>query len=139
MIKGNSRSWSLWVGLLIQRTYLVKFMICRVKKWNDFIFDSCAKHVTARVENVVSHLKVKWSVPYRKLVDYFGFHPPMKLTTMKYITEIDTIYIYIYIYIYIRLKIKPNSVRIRFKAVKFLFFPRRDLNPHHCYTAAPFA
>ena len=43
-------------------------------------------------------------------------------------------------YIYIRLKIKPNSVRIRlnqtvleldFRAVKFLFFPRRDLNPHH--------
>ena len=26
-----------------------------------------------------------------------------------------------------------------FRAVKFLFFPRRDLNPHHCYTAAPFA
>ena len=23
--------------------------------------------------------------------------------------------------------------------VKFLFFPRRDLNPPHCYTAAPFA
>jgi hypothetical protein len=52
-----------------------------------------------RVENVVSHLKVKWSVPYRKLVDYFGFHPQMKLTTMKYITEIDTIYIYIFFFI----------------------------------------
>ena len=54
-------------------------------------------------------------------------------------THIHT-HIYIYIYIYIRLKIKPNRVRIRFfRAVNFLFFPRRDLNPHHCYTAAPFA
>ena len=36
---------------------------------------------------------------------------------------------HIYIYLYIRLKINPNSVRIRsFLAVKFLFFPRRDLN-----------
>ena len=26
-----------------------------------------------------------------------------------------------------------------FRAVKFLFFLRQDLNPHHCYTAAPFA
>ena len=25
------------------------------------------------------------------------------------------------------------------RAVKLLFFPRRDLNPHHWYTAAPFA
>jgi hypothetical protein len=42
----------------------------------------------------------------------------------------------VYVYIYIRLKIKPNSVRLLdFRAVKFLFFPRRDLNPHHWYTA----
>jgi hypothetical protein len=38
-------------------------------------------------------------------------------------------------------KIKPNSVRIRSSswAVKFSFFPRRDLNSHHWYTAAPIA
>ena len=40
------------------------------------------------------------------------------------------IYIYIYIYIFIRLKIKP-VLELDFRAVKFLFFPRRDLNPHH--------
>ena len=34
-----------------------------------------------------------------------------------------------YIYIYIRLKIKPKE--LDFRAVKFLFFPQRDLNPHH--------
>ena len=27
-------------------------------------------------------------------------------------------------------------LELDFRAVKFLFFPRRDLNPHHCYTAA---
>ena len=30
-------------------------------------------------------------------------------------------------------------LELDFRAVKFFFFPRRDLNPHHCYTAAPFA
>jgi hypothetical protein len=36
----------------------------------------------------------------------------------------------------IRLKI---VLELDFRAVKFLFFPRRDLNPHHWCTAAPFA
>jgi hypothetical protein len=30
-------------------------------------------------------------------------------------------------------------LELDFRAVKFLFFPRWDLNPHHWYTAAPFA
>jgi hypothetical protein len=30
-------------------------------------------------------------------------------------------------------------LELDFRAVKFLFFPRRDLNSHHWYTAAPFA
>jgi hypothetical protein len=29
-------------------------------------------------------------------------------------------------------------LELDFRAVKFLFFPRRDLNPRHWYTAAPF-
>ena len=37
-------------------------------------------------------------------------------------------------YIYIQ-----TVLELDFRAVKFLFFPRRDLNPHHCCTAAPFA
>ena len=48
------------------------------------------------------------------------------------------IYIYIYIYIYVW-KLNQTVLELDFIAVKFLFFPRRDLNPHHCYTAAPFA
>jgi hypothetical protein len=44
-----------------------------------------------------------------------------------------------FIYIYIHLKIYQTVLELDFRAVKFLFFPRRDLNPHHCYTAAPFA
>ena len=47
-------------------------------------------------------------------------------------------YIYIYIYIYVW-KLNQTVLELDFRAVKFLFFPRRDLNPHHCYTAAPFA
>jgi hypothetical protein len=49
-----------------------------------------------------------------------------------------SIYIYIYIYIYVW-KLNQTVLELDFRAVKFLFFRRRDLNPHHCYTAAPFA
>ena len=51
---------------------------------------------------------------------------------------IKYIYIYIHVYIYIW-KLNQTVLELDFRAVKFLFFPRRDLNPHHCYTAAPFA
>jgi len=46
---------------------------------------------------------------------------------------------FIYIYIYIRLKLNQTVLELDFRAVKFLFFPRRYLNSHHWYTAAPFA
>ena len=47
-------------------------------------------------------------------------------------------FIYIYIYIYVW-KLNQTVLELDFRAVNFLFFPRRDLNPHHWYTAAPFA
>ena len=40
--------------------------------------------------------------------------------------------IYIYIYVW---KLNQTVLELDFIAVKFLFFPRRDLNPHHLYTA----
>ena len=45
----------------------------------------------------------------------------------------STIYIYIYVW-----KLNQTVLELDFWAVKFLFFPRRDLNSHHWYTAAPF-
>ena len=45
-------------------------------------------------------------------------------------------YYYIYIYVW---KLNQTVLELDFRAVKFLFFPRWDLNPHHWYTAAPFA
>jgi hypothetical protein len=45
-------------------------------------------------------------------------------------------YIYIYIYVW---KLNQTVLESDFWAFKFLFFPRRDLNSHHWYTAAPFA
>ena len=48
------------------------------------------------------------------------------------------VYLYIYIFIYFW-KLNQTVLVLGFRAVKFLFFPRRDLNPHHWYTAAPFA
>ena len=49
---------------------------------------------------------------------------------------VDSIRLCIYIYVW---KLNQTVLELDFRAVKFLFFPRRDLNPHHCYTAAPFA
>ena len=46
------------------------------------------------------------------------------------------IFMYIYIYVW---KLNQTVLELDFRAVKFLFIPRWDLNPHHCYTAAPFA
>ena len=43
---------------------------------------------------------------------------------------------YIYIFVW---KLNQTVLELDFRAVKFLLFPRRDLNPHHWYTAAPFA
>ena len=36
-------------------------------------------------------------------------------------------------------KLNQTVLELDFRAVKFLFFARRDLNSHHWYTAAPFA
>ena len=44
------------------------------------------------------------------------------------------IYIYIYIYIYVW-ELNQTVLELDFWAVKFVFFPRRDLNSHHWYTA----
>jgi hypothetical protein len=41
-----------------------------------------------------------------------------------------------YIYVW---KFNHTVLELDFRAVKCVFFPRRDLNPHHWYTAAPFA
>jgi hypothetical protein len=50
--------------------------------------------------------------------------------------HVPVIYIYVYVYVW---KLNQTVLELDFRAVKFLFFPRRDLNPHHWYTAAPFA
>ena len=63
----------------------------------------------------------------QRLLFYYLFSIPI---------EWNIFYIYIYIYVW---KLNQTVLELDFRAVKFLFFPRRDLNPHHCYTAAPFA
>jgi hypothetical protein len=50
--------------------------------------------------------------------------------------DLAKVYIDIYIYVW---KLNQTVLELDFRAVKFLFSPRRDLNPHHWYTAAPFA
>jgi hypothetical protein len=48
----------------------------------------------------------------------------------------NTVWFNIYIYVW---KLNQTVLELDFRAVKFLFFSRRDLNPHYWYTAAPFA
>ena len=51
-----------------------------------------------------------------------------------------TFYVYIYLYLYLYVwKLNQTVLELDFWAVKFVFFPRRDLNSHHWYTAAPIA
>jgi hypothetical protein len=47
-----------------------------------------------------------------------------------YIPPVSLSKLYIYIYIYV-CKLNQTVLELDFRAVKFLFFPRRDLNPHH--------
>jgi hypothetical protein len=62
---------------------------------------------------------------------YFVYHNDLR--TIYYIKwSVSDIYIYIW-------KLNQIVLELDLRAVKFLFFPRRDLNPHHCYTAATFA
>jgi hypothetical protein len=49
-----------------------------------------------------------------------------------YHPENTTLYIYVW-------KLNQTVLELDFWAVKFVFFPRRDLNSHHWYTAAPIA
>jgi hypothetical protein len=53
------------------------------------------------------------------------------------IKKIKYIFFYIYMYIYIW-KLNQTVLELDYRAVNFLFFPRRDLNSHHWYTAPPF-
>jgi hypothetical protein len=45
-----------------------------------------------------------------------------------YIPPVSLSKLYIYIYV---CKLNQTVLELDFRAVKFLFFPRRDLNPHH--------
>ena len=56
------------------------------------------------------------------------------------ITEgMPLIYTYIYRFYICVWKLRQTVLELDLWAVKFLFFPRRDLNSHHWYTAPPFA
>ena len=58
------------------------------------------------------------------------------IQSMDPVEYFDIYYIHIYIYVW---KLNQTVLELDFRAVKFLFFPRRDLNSHHWYIAAPFA
>ena len=82
-------------------------------------FESRSGGVQTYVIKFVSNLKVSFN-------------------TIKQTNNVSTLYIYTFVYIYIW-KLNQTVLELDFRAVKFVFFPRRDLNPHHWYTAAPFA
>jgi hypothetical protein len=84
---------------------------------------------------------IQWSVNISVFVNHvvIGFLGPKWGRPKTYIytpSVFKKIYIYIYIYIYVW-KLNQTVLELDFRAVKFLFFPRWDFNPHHWYTAAP--
>ena len=78
-------------------------------------FDICQWH------SLLDSILQNFSMTFRKTVVFF-------------IHKTNSLYIYIYVW-----KLNQTVLELDFRAIKFLFFPRRDLNPHHWYTAAPFA
>jgi hypothetical protein len=90
--------------------------------WN-FTFSSSIFHIFCHNKNKNIYYSNQWPT--------IGAN---KLHTL--IIVIGGNYTYIYIYVW---KLNQTVLELDFRAVKFLYFPRRDLNPHHWYTAAPFA
>jgi hypothetical protein len=62
------------------------------------------------------------------------FYIDFKSVKLSLQYQVSQIYMYEYIYVW---KLNQTVLELDFRAVKFLFFPRRDLNSHHWYTAAP--
>ena len=69
-----------------------------------------------------------------KLVRNFKFSAKNSLTLI--IQSMETVEYFDLYYVW---KLNQTVLELDFRAVKFFFFPGRDLNPHHWYTAAPFA
>ena len=125
-----------WFHMLIQRHCHVHWIL---KGWLVVYFNA----------KLISFRNIKPSLSYRRCCQIMCmilkthwlnqrllcFHFVFFYSFYKLLKQVIT-YIYIYIYVW---KLNQTVLELDFRAVKFLFFPRRDLNPHHCYTAAPFA
>jgi hypothetical protein len=133
---------------IINSMKLTSFFLCFIIKMLDkrIIYTKCmynclyhvssvGKGVSLRDANVSCLVSWKSRITTRREASSSDSPFPTDQTWYKQL-YIHNVYI---MCIYIRLKIKPNRVELDFWAFQFLFFPRRDLNSHHWYTAAPIA
>jgi hypothetical protein len=88
-------------------------------------------YVRTYIDNIPYSTMVHRNIHVRTYIDNKPYH------AVQWFTE-TYMYVYLYIYIYVW-KLNQTVLELDFRAVKFFFFPRRDLNPHQWYTAAPFA
>jgi hypothetical protein len=100
---------------------------------------------------VLTVLPAFWNIfPHKRLTMYLWKGTSWPIATIYIKSQSTFIYIHIPKHIFIYMlwdliymvyvwKLNQAVLELYFRAVKSVFFPRRDLNSHHWYTAAPFA
>ena len=101
---------------------------------NDLYYQVMSRRITYDyfdyLRNIIQkHKNLIWPVTYLHKRN-------IKIQINGIIISMYALLIYIYIYIW---QLNQTVLELDLWAVKFLFFPRRDLSPHHWYTAAPFS
>jgi hypothetical protein len=124
-----------WLSLASRRLYNILYLLWLYNEFLIILYNilkiaelDCCQIIILSIYVPSAHAythvlrRSKWQ-PYNISV-------PLDLKVTK-----DTRLILNIIYVW---KLNQTVLELDFGAVKFLFFLRRDLNPHHWYTAAPF-
>jgi hypothetical protein len=86
-------------------------------------------HITLNASQAHNHIYIYTSI-YKRLEASDNHTIYLSHWISKLLRILNIIYVW---------RLNHTVLELDFRAVKFLLFPRRDLNPHHWYTAAPFA
>ena len=116
-------------GKMLTRSAEIWFMLCMWKEqnysWSKKLMSVMFLYIYETLRPVIRALFLIFKIPYYN--DFYPFSKSRIFRIFKIRTE-QNMQIYIYVW-----KLNQPVLELDFKAVNFLFFPRRDLNPHHWY------
>jgi hypothetical protein len=122
-------------GKMLTRSAEIWFIACMWKEqnysWSKKLMSVMFLYIYETLRPVIRALFLIFKITYYN--DFYPFSKSRIFRRFKIRTE-QNMQIYIYVW-----KLNQPALELDFRAVNFLFFPRRDLNSHHWYTAAPFA